>query len=118
MAQNIPVQRKGLHLEYQGEEREINLEVVPMSSASARERYYFVVFEHTNPRPAVPSNEAPAPTPEPETFEQENTRLKQQLAEVHENLRALTEEHEAALEEQKASNEEISSANEELQSTK
>jgi two-component system, chemotaxis family, CheB/CheR fusion protein len=117
MVQNIPVQRKGLHLEYQGEEREINLAVIPMSSASAKERYYFVTFDRTNARLLVPGDEVPVPPPEPQTPEQENTRLKQQLAEVHDYLRTLTEEHEAALEEQKASNEEISSANEELQST-
>ena len=117
MARNIPVQRKALRLEYQGDERQIDLEVIPMSSASASERYYFVVFQHTNPRLPVPGDEAPVPLPEPETLQQENTRLKQQLAEIHEYARTVTEEHEAALEEQKASNEEISSANEELQST-
>jgi two-component system CheB/CheR fusion protein len=117
MAQNIPIQRKALRLEYQGEDREINLEVIPLSSASARERYYFVVFDHMNPRPTVAANEVSVPPRQPETQEQENTRLKQQLAEVQDYLRTLTEEHEAALEEQKASNEEISSANEELQST-
>jgi two-component system CheB/CheR fusion protein len=117
MAQNIPVQRKNLRLEHQGDERQINLEVIPISPASATERFYFVVFEHTNAPPHAPGNEPPLSPSEPETHEQENRRLRQQLAESHDYLRTLTEEHEAALEEQKASNEEISSANEELQST-
>ncbi len=117
MTQNTPVQRKGLRLDQQGKEREINLEVVPLSAASALERHYFVVFEAVSPRPSVTDQETPVPAPEPETPEQENARLKQQLAEAHEYIRSLTTEYEAALEEQKASNEEISSANEELQST-
>lgn len=117
MVNNIPVQRKGLHLEHQGEEREINIEVIPLSVPSARDRYYFVVFKSTNPPLSELNKEMPAPVSQPETAEQENARLNQQLAEMNEYLRALTEEHETSLEEQKPSNEEISSANEELQST-
>jgi two-component system CheB/CheR fusion protein len=117
MAQNVPVHRKGLRLEYQGEERQIDLEVIPLSPAAAKERYYFVIFERTDAPQQVPSNETLVRSSQPQTPEQENTRLKQQLGEFAEHLRALTAEHETALEEQKASNEEISSANEELQSS-
>ena len=31
ISQNLPARRKGLQLEYQGEKREINLEVIPLS---------------------------------------------------------------------------------------
>ena len=116
MAQNIPVKRKGLRLEYRGEQREIDLEVIPLSATSARDRFYFVVFERTDSGSNGDSEEF-ASSSEPQTAEQENVHLKQQLAELHEHLSIISEEHETALEEQKASNEEISSANEELQST-
>ena len=53
MARNAAVQRRGLRIEHQGENREINLEVIPISSTSARDRYYLVVFQRTSPRPAI-----------------------------------------------------------------
>jgi two-component system, chemotaxis family, CheB/CheR fusion protein len=115
IAKNIPVQRRGLHLQYQGEEREINLEIIPLSPASARDRYYFVLFERTDHY--LPVHETLVHPPEPQSPEQENVELRQRLAQVYDYLRTLTEEHDVALEEQKASNEEIGSANEELQST-
>ena len=117
MARNTAVERRGLQIEHQGEKREINLEVIPISSASASERYYLVAFERTTPLPAITDSGAPAAAPKPEKPEDKIARLEHELAEKDEHLRSITQEHEAALEEQRASNEEISSANEELQST-
>ncbi len=66
MTRNTPVQTKGLKLEYQGEPYEINLEVIPMSEPSAKVRYYFIIFDHTNPAIGIP--ERPRWTlPAPET---------------------------------------------------
>ena len=117
MARNAAVQQRGLRIEHQNEKREINLEVIPISSTSATDRYYLVVFERTSPLPAITDGDALLRTPKPEQPQDEIARLKHELTEKDEHLRSITEEHEAALEEQRASNEEISSANEELQST-
>jgi two-component system, chemotaxis family, CheB/CheR fusion protein len=117
MARNTAVGRRGLRIEHEGEQREINLEVIPISSASASERYYLVAFERTTPLPAVTDSHSPVAAPKPEKPEDRIGRLEHELAEKDEHLRSITQEHEAALEEQRASNEEISSANEELQST-
>jgi len=114
ITRNAAVERRGVQIEHQGEKREINLEVIPMSSTSASDRYYLVAFERTGPRPAIVDSDPPFVAPKPED---EISRLKDELVQKDEHLRSITQEHEAALEEQKASNEEISSANEELQST-
>ena len=116
IARNMPVQRKGLHLEYLGEAREINLEVIPLSAASAKERFYFVLLENTSPL-LIAEGDANLATQAAESPAQEIVRLKQQNAELSTLLHGLNDDHEVALEEQKAANEEISSANEELQST-
>lgn len=115
MTQNAAVLREGLSLEHKSEEREFNLEVVPISPANAKERYYFVAFKPTNP-PSLPAAIAASVT-EPETAEQETIRLKRELSDAADRFRDLEQEHEVALEEQRATNEEISSSNEELQST-
>jgi two-component system CheB/CheR fusion protein len=116
IAQNVPVRRKGLHLEYQGEAREVNLEVIPLSAGNAKERFFFVLLENANPQVAS-AEEVVTDTRMPETLEQEVIRLRQENAELNQLMYSLTVDHETAIEEQKATNEEISSANEELQST-
>ncbi len=117
IARNMPVQRNELHLEYQGEAREINLEIIPLSPAAAKERFYFVVLRNTNPPLLAGVEDRPVVPQAPETPEQEILRLRKENAELSESLYSLNKDHEAALEEKEAFNEEISSANEELQST-
>ena len=117
MTSNAPVKTNGLKLEFQGQPYEINLEVIPMSEASAKLRNFFIIFEHTNPQARIPGEDENGSHQEPETLEKENARLRAELFKLDQFVSSLSEEHETALEEQKASNEEISSANEELQST-
>lgn len=117
IAQNIAVRRKGLQFEFQGEMREVNLEIVPLSSASSKERFYFVVLERANATAIAADKDEPLAPRVPETPEEVIFSLKQRVAELTDLLHNLTTNNEAALEEERASSEEISSANEELQST-
>jgi two-component system CheB/CheR fusion protein len=116
IAQNIAVQRNGLHLNYHGEIRDINLEVIPLSPESAKERFYFVLLEHLN-APPVKSGPEAAVVRAIETPEQTVFRLKRENADLSDLLHSLGRDHKAVLEQQMAFNEEISSGNEELQST-
>ncbi len=117
IAKNIAVHRKGLHLDYHGESRDIDLEVIPLSQESAKERFYFVLLEHVNQPPVEAGQEAAVAPPAPETPEQTIFRLKHEMADLSGLLHSLSRDHEAVLEQQMAFNEEISSANEELHST-
>ena len=117
IAQNIPVQRKGLHLTCHGEAREITLEIIPLSPSSAKERFYFVLFKHANAASFEANEEASLIPPPPDTPEQALFHLAQQNAELTDLLQTLKKQYEDSLEAQKAASEEISSANEELQST-
>ncbi len=117
IARNIAVQRKGIHLNYHGENRDIDLEVIPLSQQSAKERFYFVLLQHVNVPAAAVGAEAAGVSPAPETPEQTILRLKLENADLSDLLHSLSRDHEAVLEQQMAFNEEISSANEELQST-
>jgi two-component system CheB/CheR fusion protein len=66
ITRNAAVQRRGLQIEHQGEKREINLEVIPISLTSASDRYYLVAFERTSPRPAITDSDPPLAAPIPD----------------------------------------------------
>jgi two-component system CheB/CheR fusion protein len=115
MARDASVREEGLSVPNQGKVREINLEVTPLPATPSSERYYLVVFEQAGPPPEADTFSVET-SGQPETPEQENAKLHQELADFREYLHTIKEEYEAALEEQRATNEELSSANEELQS--
>ncbi len=119
--QNVSVRETGVRIAFGDEEREINLEVTPITGLSPAERYYLVVFEEAplsvSPVPGIARPEEEGITVEHSAFQREIHELRRQLAEAREYVRDLTEEHEAHEEELRAVNEEVRSANEELQST-
>jgi two-component system CheB/CheR fusion protein len=119
--QNISVREAGLRIDSGGEQREINLEVTPITGLSVGERYYLVVFEEVpasvSALPAIAPSEEEGIAAEHSALQMQVRDLLRQLAEAREYVRDLTEEHEAHEEELRAVNEEVRSANEELQST-
>lgn len=114
------VKKAGIQVKHNGLFKEVNIEVVPIDSASPRERHYSILFEEAQP---PESKEAKARRVKVVAKKKENEQerrhahLKQELAATREYLQSIIEEQEATNEELKSANEEILSSNEELQST-
>jgi len=117
---NAPVSKEDIRIRYNGDFRDVNIEVIPIKAPSG-ESYYLILFkEATAPsgpeaKEAKPSKKK-KPVEEKRVEERETTKLKQELAATKEYLKSTIEEKDAALEELRAANEEIQSSNEELQS--
>ncbi len=115
--QGVSIRRDGLRVKSNGGLRSVNLEVVPIKSNGARERYFLVLFEDGDDR-VSPETVATKPRPvKSENLEKMTVRLEQELTATKEHMQSVVEELEDANEELKAANEEIQSSNEELQST-
>jgi two-component system, chemotaxis family, CheB/CheR fusion protein len=112
-----PVRKEALSIKYNGQVREINVEVFPISPGILQERFYLVVFEDV----ACLTKAEPGPTavlPKRGKAAKDNLvlELERDLAATKDYLQATIQEQEATLEELKSTNEEILSSNEELQS--
>jgi len=114
---NKTVRREGVHLTSNGNV-ELNLQVIPFSRRSERERKYLILFESVRSRrpQASPSKGKLAPT-RMRSLQTENQHLRQELASSREYLQSIIEDQEASQEELRSATEEIQSSNEELQST-
>ncbi|HEX7899269.1 MAG TPA: CheR family methyltransferase [Planctomycetota bacterium] len=116
---NSPVRREGLEIHGGGRSSRINVEVFPLDGASARERYFAVVFENgdaASPKPPPPAPPSAAPLSTSEEKDREIARLRQALATQQGYQQTVVEKLESANEELRSSHEEVLSANEELQS--
>ena len=120
----VPVRRENLEIRGDGRPSRVHVEVLPLDGATARERYFTVVFE--NGDPAIPKPPPPSPSPAPssgaalstsEEKDREIARLRQALATQQGYQHTVVEKLESANEELRSSHEEVLSANEELQST-
>lgn len=110
-----PVQRKGLRVQHNGADRNVNFEVIPLNSGGGQESVFLILFEEVPPAASKPGERRGAKPGK--AGEREILRLRTQLAESQETLRGVIEEHDATREEFQAADEEVVSANEELQST-
>jgi PAS domain S-box-containing protein len=113
-----PVKKEGLEFRYNGQLREVTVEVVPLKTPPIGERLFLVLFEETT-REAVAEVEKPAKKGEKLTKSKKDRRLaqlEQELTSTREYLQSVVEEQEATNEELKSANEEALSSNEELQS--
>lgn len=120
--QEMPVVKNGLRIEEGDRKRVVNLQVIPFKVPPVEERRYLVLFEDAPP--AVSSYSSVAPVSFQGDLEQENARLKQELAvaiqeraATQEYLQTIIQEQEHSNQDLKVANEEILSSNEELQST-
>jgi two-component system CheB/CheR fusion protein len=119
--QNTLSRKEGLKIRYSGLSLTVDVEVVPLGPAEAEEPHFLVLFHEAKaPEPAVPPAQQKTPAGKQTAggeAEQENQRLRKELADIKESLRDIIEEHEVTNQELRAANEEIQSGNEELQST-
>ncbi|MBD3884554.1 PAS domain-containing protein [Phormidium tenue FACHB-886] len=119
--QELPVIKNGLRLEESEHFRVVNLQVIPFKIPPTEERRFLVLFEDIPPA----SNPSPSNSDMPQSeLEQENARLREELAAANqeraatqEYLQAIIKEQEYTNQDLKVANEEILSSNEELQST-
>lgn len=101
---------------YNGASKDVNLEVIPLSTAGEG-RHFLVLFEEAQrgtrrePAPRAPDRRRATPQA------QHVRLLQEELAASREYLQSIIQDLEAANEELQSANEEILSANEELQST-
>lgn len=113
----VTVRKDGVRINYEGEFRQVNLEVVPIKSLAADDRSFLVLFEPAAPAPGVPAARRAKTTAGRSKGEGSQVlRLQEELAATREYLQSLVEQQEAANEELQSSSEEIQSSNEELQS--
>jgi len=110
------VRKEDVRVNYGGEFRQVNLEVVPIKGLAANERSFLVLFEPATLEPGAPATRKAKTTTKRQTEDRQVARLQEELAATREYLQSLVEQHEAANEELQSSSEEIQSANEELQS--
>jgi two-component system, chemotaxis family, CheB/CheR fusion protein len=116
---NATVRKEGLEIQSEAGTREISIEVVPLRSPTAQERFYVVVFQDI-PRPPVAleaTNKAGKAAKVTRSSARDTELQKREASQLREQLRSVLEEQETTGEEFKAAHEEVLSANEELQST-
>jgi two-component system CheB/CheR fusion protein len=126
---SAPVRKDGLRIKYNGDSRDVSIEVVPLTT-TAEGRNFLILFEEIKPGdsdPAPRSEAGPPPVAtdgdpgkmelEIQNLRHEVPRLQQELAASREYLQSIIQDLEATNEELQSANEEILSSNEELQST-
>jgi PAS domain S-box-containing protein len=98
-----PVRAEGLHLKFDRRIRELNLEVLPITSGS--ERGFLVIFE-----PALPGPKTVGTRPSRRVAKESDAQRQQELQSTRVHL-------ESVMEQQRTDNEALQSANEALQSS-
>jgi two-component system CheB/CheR fusion protein len=116
--QRQPVRKQGVRIKFDGDTREIDLEVIPVRGQTVADSFYIIVFQEAlkNGAPRAKRG-AKKPAAKPNAGRSERERMDREINHLREQLQALIEDHETTLEEYKSTNEEVLSANEELQST-
>jgi two-component system CheB/CheR fusion protein len=116
--ENVPASALIHFVNDQNEEQQVQVDVLPITSASARPRSFLILFQPTGGSPQYAAPEQPAPTQL--TVDEKDrliAQLRQDLTSTRFHLQSLVEERDARNQELVSANEEIQSANEELQST-
>ncbi|MGH9590184.1 MAG: CheR family methyltransferase [Terracidiphilus sp.] len=115
--ENIPASETVSLLDEQLREQQVQVDVLPITSAAARPRSFLILFQNL----AEEGDREPRPEVFPKLTGDEKDRLiaqlRQDLNSTRFHLQSLVEERDAHNQELVAANEEIQSANEELQST-
>lgn len=111
--------RRVLRAAWEGQERSVAIEVVPLHEPELRADYYLVLFEETtgaDGSKAKATASLPGSKSARSRKESESAKLKKDLEATKKHLQTIIEEQEATNEELQSANEEILSSNEELQS--
>lgn len=114
------VREEGLRIKFNGESRDLDIEVIPMKVSSS-ERFFLVLFKEVaqSSIPELDKTKTKKAQPGELKKEAENreiAKLKHELDATKEYLQSSVQEQEASNEELKSANEEIMSSNEELES--
>jgi two-component system, chemotaxis family, CheB/CheR fusion protein len=113
---NTPVRKEGIVFQGTTQATFLNLEVIPMSGSTVRERCFLLLFEDS--RLTVSDTTTLNSKKGRRNLQGARvSQLEQELATTREHLQTLVEEQESTNEELRSANEEIQSSNEELQST-
>ncbi len=115
--ENVTVRKQGVHIQSNGQSREVNLEISPLRGSTPKERFYLIVFQDAVSAAVKGRPEKRKASKAHDSASQENARLRREVAQIRQQFQTLLEEHESTNEEFKSANEEVLSANEELQST-
>ena len=116
-----PVKKEGIQLSFNGQIREVSVEVIPLRTA-ALEGSFLIVFEEaplsaTPPEILIPSDDLQTEGTQRKTKDRLRIQhLEDELVAFREDMGSVLEELETANEERQATNEEVLSSNEELQS--
>ena len=116
--ENVPATSMATIIDEQKGEQNIQIDVLPMTSAAARPRCFLILFqavdEADQPRPIEHVGTSHLTVDEKDRM---IAQLRQDLSSTRFHLQSLVEERDARNQELVSANEEIQSANEELQST-
>lgn len=114
--ENCSARKEGVRIAYDGNYKNLNLQITPLPSSETIAPSYLVLFETGADKPTQQGK----PQPAIDSKDAKDLRIKElediAIAE-REYMQSIIEEHEETNEELQAANEEIQSANEELQST-
>jgi two-component system, chemotaxis family, CheB/CheR fusion protein len=120
--------KEGILVDQDGALKTITFEIIPMKTATGRNRHYMVIFEdsvrgplpvskeETKPTPAKGKKKEGSVKPKISQIDAENIHLREELEATREYLQSIIEEQRTTNEELRSANEEIQSSNEELQS--
>lgn len=113
------VRKEGLKIKYNGEMRDVSIEVIPLKASE--ERCFLVLFKEVTQTPIpeldkTKTKKAQSGKSKQEAANHEITKLRKELDATTERLQSTIQEQEAFNEELKSANEEVMSSNEELQS--
>lgn len=118
LGENVPVSRLGVMRGDDGKQRQVQVDVLPLSQRAARNRCYMVLFRDLKDPPALQISERQfSPQLDADEKDMLIAQLRQDLSSNRYHLQSLIEERDARNQELVSANEEIQSANEELQST-
>jgi two-component system CheB/CheR fusion protein len=116
--ENVPASETAILVDDQNDEQQVQIDVLPITSASTRPRCFLVLFQ-TLPKEGARTSIQIQPQPQLTVDEKDRlvAQLRQDLTSTRFHLQSLVEERDSRNQELVSANEEIQSANEELQST-
>ena len=126
--ENKPIKENALRLEFAGEQRTINIQVIPLHIEQFEEPFFLILIEdvssaalllkHTLELASTPKGQKNAKDRQIKELREELDATKFSLQKIIETQEATNEELRTAMEEAQSSNEELQSTNEELETAK
>lgn len=117
IAENIPVSRVARYLVDDDTEKQVEIDVLPLTQQASNRRCYMVLFRENEGSLVQTVESIVSPQLTMDEKDRLVSQLRQDLASTRFHLQSLLEERDARNQELVSANEEIQSANEELQST-